>query len=128
MLRKKPNHNAIYEPATVQQKLNLTQNCRSMIPVLFDLHLREVVWTDLPILKDAYGYGNNVRNNSASIQDKLNAIVNTQNRLSLYDLFRLHALGRGALVNTQAEAETVFAMNAGITPFHVNEINANYLV
>ena len=128
MLRKKPNHNAIYEPATVQQKLNLTQNCRSMIPVLFDLHLREVVWTDLPILKDAYDYGNNVRNNSASIQDKLNAIVNTQNRLSLYDLFRLHALGRGEWVASQADAETVFAMNAGITPFHVNEINANFLV
>jgi hypothetical protein len=128
MLRKKPNHNAIYEPATVQQKLNLTQRCRAMIPVLFDLQLREVVWTDLPILKDAYGHGNNVRNNSASIQDKLNAIVNTQNRLSLYDLFRLHALGRGELVDNQAAAETVFGMNAGITPFHVNEINANYLV
>jgi hypothetical protein len=31
-------------------------------------------------------------------------------------------------VDNQAAAETVFGMNAGITPFHVNEINANYLV
>lgn len=128
MAREYPKDNAIYEPATVKQKLDLRQRCRMMIPVVFDLVKRTAIWTDLPITANSYYLGNNVLNSRASIEDKLMAVLHFKNRLSLYDLFTLHAQARGELVATQEEAELVFSMEQGITPFDVNKINAEFLV
>lgn len=127
MMREHPKSNALYKPDTVQQKLDLRQPCRNVMPVVFDLVERKAIWTDLPTSRDGYYY-NNVESNQATIQQKLNAIVNVRNRLSLYDLFSLHALARGEIVVDKAEADTVFAVHEGITPFHVNEINAAFLL
>lgn len=128
MTRAKPNSNEIYEPKTVQQKLDLTQECRNVIPVVFDLQQRKAIWTDLPTSRNGFYYNNNVENNYASIEQKLNAMVNTQHKLSLYELLELHAQARGELVETRDEADMVFAFDGTVTPFDVNTINAEYVV
>lgn len=127
MTREKPNSNEIYEPKTVQQKLDLRQNCRLMIPVVFDLQERRAIWTDLPTSRSARRI-NNVENNRAAIQHKLKAIVNTQNKLSLYELFELHAEARGEQVENREAADIVFAYDGDISPYHVNTINSDYVV
>lgn len=126
MLRDQPNSNEIYEPATVAQRLDLRAACRNVMPVVFDLETREMIWVDLPVSRRGH-YINNVENNAASIQQKMRAIVQMNNKLSLYDLFALHLQARGEAVEDQAEAETVFSLEEGITPFHINTINAEFI-
>lgn len=40
---------------------------------------------------------------------------------NLYDLFRLHIEARGELVQDIEEAETIFSLNKGITPFDIEK-------
>jgi hypothetical protein len=125
MTRSDANSNEIYEPATVQQKIDLTQDSRNALPVVFDLHERKVVWADLP--SGRFGQHNNVESNRVSIEQKLNAVLNVTNKLSLYELFELHANARGELVENREEADTVFSLDEGVTPFDVNTINAEFM-
>ncbi len=53
--------------------------------------------------------------------------MTTTAKPNLYDLFRLHALARGQLVEREEEAQTVFALQRGITPFDMEEIMASFL-
>jgi len=127
MTRSKPNSNEIFDPATVEQKLDLSQNCRSVMPVVFDLQARKAIWTDLPVSRGGFSRANNIENNQATIQQKLHAILNVNNKLSLYELFELHAAARGELVETVEEADTVFSLEQGVTPFDVNKINSEFI-
>jgi len=46
----------------------------------------------------------------------------------LYDLFMLHAKARGELVDTLDQADTVYSVEQGITPYDIEQIMAEYLV
>lgn len=127
MTRNKPKSNELFEPATVQQKIDLNQNCRNIVPVVFDLHERKAIWVDLPASRSGFYANNNVENNRASIQQKLYAIVNSSNKLSLYELFEMHAKSRGEVVLNRDEADITFSLDGDVTPFDVNVINAEYL-
>ena len=127
MTRSKPNSNEIYEPSTVQQRIDVRTQCRSVMPVIFDLVERKAIWVDLRISNNAMYGGNNIESNRASIQDKLKAIVNCNNKMTLYELFELHAIARGQLVAEKEEADTVFGLNEGIGPYDINTINAEFV-
>jgi hypothetical protein len=45
----------------------------------------------------------------------------------LYSLFLLHAGARGKLVEVEGDADTVFSLEKGITPFDLETIAAEYL-
>ena len=60
-------------------------------------------------------------------QSALYGILN-MSRPNLYDLFSLHVKARGGeLVDDELEAETVFSVTKGITPFDRDVIVADYL-
>ncbi|MCF6202573.1 MAG: hypothetical protein L3J59_02740 [Methylococcaceae bacterium] len=128
MTREHSNSNEIFDPATVQQKVDLKQSCRNVVPVIFDLVERKAIWVDLPTSRNGFYAQNNVQNNRASIQQKLIAMINVSNKLSLYELFELHGKARGEMVETREEADIVFALDGDVTPFDVNVINAEYLI
>ena len=46
---------------------------------------------------------------------------------NLYDLFRLHIEARGELVQDIEEAETIFSLNKGITPFDIEKIISDFI-
>ncbi|MMZ70129.1 hypothetical protein D1872_331040 [compost metagenome] len=46
---------------------------------------------------------------------------------NLYDLFLLHAEARGQLVAAPEEADLVFSVHSGITPFDLETIMAQYI-
>ena len=48
-------------------------------------------------------------------------------KTDLHTLFSLHAQARGQLVDDPAEADTVFAVDRGITPFDGTRIAAEFL-
>jgi len=137
MTRDKPAKNATFDPKTVEQKIDLRAASRNAIPVVFDLKERKGIWCDLVTKRNApwetvapgrwNRYGNNVENNRASIQDTLKSIVNLGNKPNLYQLFEAHAHARGELVESKEEADTVFSIDEGITPFDIDKISAEFL-
>jgi hypothetical protein len=46
---------------------------------------------------------------------------------NLYDLFQLHATARGEVTSNIEEADTIFSMDEGITPFDTGTIVGQYL-
>jgi len=46
---------------------------------------------------------------------------------TLHRLFRLHIKARGTEASTPVEADSVFAVNEGLTPFDLDRIAAEYL-
>ncbi|RJE86270.1 cytoplasmic protein [Paenibacillus sp. 1011MAR3C5] len=125
MMRKKPGSGEIFEPSTVADKIDVTANTRIAIPVILDLVTRTVVWTDLSLTRHP-GYHNNVEGNRNGIVIMGQAMC-TLRKPNLHDLFTLHAIARGELVGNVNEADAVFSMDKGVTPFAVEEIMAEYL-
>jgi hypothetical protein len=128
MTREHPNSNEVFDAKTVEHKVDLTSSARNAVPVVFDLVERKAIWCDLTTGRDpVWGIPNNVETNQASIEAVLEAIVTSASKLSLYDLFRLHGEARGELVATKDEAEQVFSLSEGVTPFDQNVIASEYL-
>lgn len=128
MSRKHVGSNEIYDPKTVEQRISLTSESKCVIPVVFDLVERKVIWTDVT-MKDKYqGWGNNVESNQGTVEQTLFAIANINNKVSLYDLFSMHAQSRGVIVESKEEADVVYSMKEGITPFDIATINSEYIV
>ena len=127
MLREKPQSNEIYEPASVQQKIDLTASTRNVIPAVFDLKERKMIYCDLSTSRSVHWGGNNVESNAASIEQTLQSIVQANNKVTLYKLFEMHAQARGELVETKEAAETVFSLDEGVTPYDINVISSEYI-
>jgi len=127
MMRSAPKSNELFDASTVAQKIDVRANSRNVIPVVFDLLTRKAIWSDISTSTNTYFGGNNVESNQASIQETLDAVINVQHKLSLYELFELHANSRGMLVDTPEEADVVYSIENGITPFDINLINADYI-
>ena len=129
MTKDHPNKNDIFEPKTVEQKIDLTSSSRFAIPVIFDLKEKEAIWLDLTARDNYYDSrsnhgGNNVENNSATIKDVITSSLSLDNKPTLYELYDMHSSSRGAeLVDKKEDADTVFSMDEGITPFDILDIN-----
>lgn len=128
MMRSNAGSGEIFEPRTVQGKCDLTVESKNAIPVIFDALTREAIWCDMATRRNTRRGGNNVESNRANIEDVTTSLMNLHNRATLWDLFMMHALGRGEVTEVREEADTVFAWDGDVTPFDINTINADYLV
>jgi hypothetical protein len=68
----------------------------------------------------------NVANNLSGVSLMLRAMLGLK-KTTLHRLFSLHIKARGSSVPTVAEAEHVFSVNTGTTPFDLDRIAAEYL-
>jgi len=135
MTRDKVDANSIFHAKTVKQKIDLRSATKNVIPVIFDLKERKAIWTDISTNGKAFGptydkvgSGNNVENNQASIEDMVEAFTDLDNKITLGELFEMHGVARGDIVEDRADADFVFAMdNADITPYDIIDINADFL-
>ncbi|MFS0841055.1 cytoplasmic protein [Paenibacillus sp. 1P03SA] len=126
MMRKKPGSGEIFEPATVVNKIDITAETRIAIPVILDLVERTVIWTDLSLTKQPH-YHNNVEGNQKGMV-LIGKAMSTLRKPDLYDLFVLHAKARGEFVDTAAQADTIFSVDRGVTPYDIEQIMAEYVV
>ena len=125
MSREQPNSGEIYEPATVDNKLDLASDSRISIPVVIDLEDKRFVWADLA-LRSIPNYQVNIESNQRGLVH-YGVGITTVVKPSLHELFSLHAQSRGELVQSAAEAETVFATQGTVTPFDFGLIASEYL-
>lgn len=129
MTKDQPDKGEIFDPKLVEQKIDLRSEAKNVIPIVFDLQNRQGIWCDLIAPRNKFSFRpNNVENNRASIEQVLRSIVNLQNKPNLYQLFEMHAKARGVITENKENADTVFSISGGITPFDVNIINSKYLI
>ncbi|WHY88350.1 TerD family protein [Neobacillus novalis] len=126
MSRKQPNLGEIFEPKTVVDKIDVAADTTFCIPVILDLAERKVIWTDLA-LRSHPEYYNNIEGNLTGIAATGKAMTSLV-KPNLYQLFELHARARGELVIEKEEADTIFSVKEGITPFDIEKIIAEYLI
>lgn len=126
MIRQATQSGEIFEPKTVDNRLDLTAENKICIPMIIDLAERKVIWTDLGLKKNP-NYYNNVHGNMSSLQLLAKAMTGL-NKPNLYDLFKLHAEARGEeIVENIEDADTVFSIDKGITPFDTDVIISEYI-
>lgn len=130
MTRSKPRSNEVYQPKTVEQRIDIKSKSANCIPVVFDLVERKAIWTDLNYPGYTEWGGNNVDSNRPTIEQSLEAIVSIRNKVSLYDLFEMHANARGTLVDNPEEADVKFSVNdrTGVTPYDIVTINSEFVI
>lgn len=124
MSREKPESGEIYEPKTVEDKLDISANSVIAIPAIFDLEDRKVIWADLSLSQWPFWY-NTVAANLWGIQLTLKSLVQMR-KSNIYDLLSLHVRARGELCSNPEEADIVFDV-AGGTPFDLARIAAEFM-
>ncbi|WP_340015056.1 TerD family protein [Paenibacillus sp. FSL K6-1318] len=125
MMRKKPGSGEIFEPSTVANKIDITADTQIAIPVIMDLVERTVIWTDLALTSHP-DYYNNVEGNQKGMV-LMGKALTTLRKPDLHDLFMLHAKARGELVDTIDQADTIYSVDQGVTPYDIEQIMAEYL-
>ncbi|MGG1659227.1 cytoplasmic protein [Brevibacillus sp. NRS-1366] len=126
MMRKKPGSGEIFEPSTVVNKIDVTADTQIAIPVILDLVERTVIWTDLALTRYPHYY-NNVEGNQRGMV-LMGKAMTALRKPDLYELFSLHAKARGETAATVDQADAVFSVEEGVTPFDIEQIMAEYLV
>lgn len=106
MERQDINSGEIFEPSTVEMKMDLTSNHRMTIPVLFDCVDKVVIWLDASI--GIHAPGGNVHNTFSKSSATLYAMVN-MNKLDMYYLAYLHGMARGQIVADREDADIIFS-------------------
>jgi hypothetical protein len=124
MSRRDADSGEIFEPRTVQDRLDLTAQTMQAIPLIIDVDDRSVIWCDLAV-KNVQSLSNNVHANLGGIVAALRSLTDV-NKPDLYELFSLHIRARGERVHREEDAEAVFSVAAG-TPFRQEEINSGFL-
>lgn len=119
----------IYEPKTVSQKMDLTSQSTVCIPMIFDCVERKMIWCDMSVSLNGYydGYGgNNLESNLSGVSATCYGVVNMI-KPNLYDLINLHIKARGLLVDNKEDADVVFDVDDGITPFDTEIFMSQYI-
>ena len=129
MSREDVNSGEIYEPKTVEQKMDLASQSTVCIPVIFDCVNREVIWCDMNLSLNGCRSnrgGNNVESNLSGITATCYSMVN-MSKPNLYDLIDLHIRARGLRVDNKEDADVIFDIDSGITPFDTEVFMGEYL-
>ncbi len=123
MTRSAPQSGEVFEARTVRDRIDVASDTTVCIPLIVDLADRQVVWADIAL--KSRSPINNVRRNGDSLT-KMGKAVCGLVKPTLYDLFAMHAEARGVVVR-RAEAQTVFSLSEGITPFDQDTILSEFI-
>jgi hypothetical protein len=125
MMRQEPASKEVFAPRDVVDKVDLSADSRICVPVILDLQERQLIWADLALRSHPH-WVINVESNRRGFVEMGRAIT-TLAKPDLHTLFSLHGEARGHLVDVVDDADTIFSMQEGITPFDFEEIIANFL-
>jgi hypothetical protein len=125
MARQAPNSGEVFEPKTVVDKVDVASDTRFCLPAIFDIVRREVIWADVALANNPR-FANNVRNNLSGVSLMLRAMTQLR-KTDLHTLFGLHVRARGEAVSDVESAQSVFAVDRGVTPFDLDRIAADYM-
>lgn len=118
---------SIFDASRVDMKMDITPtNNGYIIPFIYDIKTREIIWVDMAGKAASVGCSNNVASTITGLAASLKSMINTC-KPSLRELIDLHVEARGNIVFTKEEADTIFSMTEGITPFDIDIFASEYL-
>ncbi len=128
MEREKPNDGEIFEPSTVKQRIDLSTKSTTSLPMVFDLVERKMIWLDVSISLESLNqsYTNTLESNFASSKEVLKIMTDFK-KPSLYDLIKVNGTARGVFVDDKEDADIVFDLEDGITPYDTEIFMGEYL-
>ena len=100
------NSGEIFEPSTVKNKINLTGSTMCMIPMVFDLLRKEIIWMDMALNTRAY-FPRNSASNIHGIALSVKGIVEGH-KPNMYDLIRMNVSARGTITEDRNDADIIF--------------------
>lgn len=115
----------IFEPKTVSYKSDISSPNEASIPMIIDIYERKAIWTDLSANENRFSSIRDPKQ-QGRIEYTFKSIINAR-KPNMYDLAVLNAIARGEIVETKEEADTIFAVNEGITPFDTDIILAKLI-
>ncbi len=127
MARQKVQSGEIFEARTVQDKIDIAGDTTVNIPLFLDLQENQVAWSDIAL--KSRGPINNSRQAGESLVLMGKAVTGLA-KPTLYDLFDMHAEASGTgrcAESTRSEADTVFSLHEGITPFDADRIMSEFM-
>jgi hypothetical protein len=92
--------------------------------MVLDVYENKVVWADISLKSQPRW--NNVENNMSGMI-LMGKALTTMKKPNLYDLLMLNAKARGELCEAIEDADTVFSVDNGITPYDTDIIVSQYL-
>lgn len=114
----------IFEPRTVKDKIDVAADTRICLPLIADLYENKVFWTDIALKKDPSW--NNVQQNLSGVSLMTRAMTSLT-KTNLHELFALHIKARGELTDSIENADTIFSVEQGITPFDLETIASEFM-
>jgi hypothetical protein len=124
MNREKPNSGEVFEPKTVQHKFDLTSDTKVCIPMFIDLETGKVIWSDIALTNGSVLH--NIESTKGGIAT-MGMAMTGMNKHNLYDLFKMHAKSRGEVVDNKEDADVIFSVEDGITPFDLDKIVSEFV-
>jgi hypothetical protein len=109
MERANLNSGEIFEPKTVVQKMDLTTETRTCIPVIIDCLNKEIIWADLSKSIDDFRYRNTIENHLTGSSIIAYALAN-MHKTTIYDLVYLNAIATGNIVDNIEQADYIFCV------------------
>jgi len=100
----------IYEPSTVVDKINVSSDSQTYIPVVLDLKNREAVVADISVAGRRHG---NQASNLKMLKWVGLSLMNSK-KMNVKELLELHATARGKIVDNIEDADTVFLEGFGL--------------
>jgi hypothetical protein len=125
MARQAPSSGEVFEAKTVVDKVDVASDTRFCLPAIFDIVRLEVIWADIGLANHPR-FANNVHNNLSGVSLMLRAMTQLR-KTDLLTLFGLHVRARGEAVSDVNVAQSVFAVDRGITPFDLDRIAADFM-
>jgi len=109
MEREDVNSGEIFEPSTVEMKMDLMSDSVTAIPVIFDCQTRQFIWCDMSAPNSMpTGRGNTIEGNLKGVTATCYAIMH-MHKPSIFDLAFLNAVSRGKLVLDRNQADLIFS-------------------
>jgi hypothetical protein len=124
MARTHADSGEIFEPRTVENRIDLASDTRICIPMIVDLHENQVIWTDIALKKAPLW--NNVYQNLRGVSLMAKALT-TLTKTNLHELFALHIEARGEITLSPDDAGTVFSVERGITPYDLETVASEFM-
>lgn len=124
MTRAHADSGEIFEPKTVENKIDIASDTRICLPMIIDLIAGEVIWTDIALKKSPLW--NNVQQNLRGVSLMTKALTSLT-KTNLHELFSLHVEAHGEITESANDADTIFSIEKGITPFDLEIVASEFM-
>lgn len=113
-----------FDPAKSIVRSDIASDARMTTPFLYDVETHEIIWLDAAVTGDIDQGPINTVNYKNNFVNAIRGMVYASYP-QLIHLIELHCMSRDAeIVDNSEDADIIFSLDKGITPFSIEEINS----